>query len=135
LSTQIMSVGEKIREARKRGGYTLKEVGSRIGVAHSSLSQIETGTNQPSKQILISLARVLGDNFGLDWLTEHVDGAAPTPSKKEIARELSVQELISLKFGGGGETRTRAQLRALAQLLDAEIEKEQRIMSYPVRKR
>lgn len=131
-----MSLGEIIRRVRKERGLTLIELGAKIGTAHSSISQIETGAKNPSRQMLILLAQALNDNFGLDWLSEHLNGGSPAgPSKREIARNMSVAELVSLKFGGGGETRSRAQMRALAQLLDAEIAKEERVLSYPERKK
>ncbi len=89
---------------------------------------------QVSRKTLIALARILGDNFGDSTLDEFINASeAPAQSKRDIARNMSVEELISLKFGGSGKTRTRAQMQALAQLLDAEIEKEERILDYPER--
>ena len=127
-----MLVGEKIRDARKRRGFTLKELGVIIGVTHSALSQIENDKNDVSRKTLIALAKALGDNFGDESLDKHLNEPdTPAPSKKELAKDLSVKELVSLKFGGGGETRSKAQIRALAELLDAEIEKEERMHSLP----
>lgn len=126
-----MLIGEKIKAARKAKGYTLVELGGLINVSNAALSQIENGKTEPSKKTLIALCKPLSDNFGLDWLDEHIAGTTPALSKKEIAKDLSVEQLLSLKFGGGSESRSKADMRALARMLDEAIEKEERIMGYP----
>jgi|CXWL01.1.fsa_nt_gi transcriptional regulator with XRE-family HTH domain len=130
-----MNLGEKIKSARKAAGLTLLELEARSEIANSTISRIENGKTDPERKTLVALSKALGNDFGLDWLTEHVHGSDPTPSKKEIAKELTVEQLISLKFGGGGETRSKADMRALARMLDEAIAKEERIMNYPERKK
>lgn len=128
----IFVFADELKRARKAKGFTLKELGAIVEVSHSSLSKLERGETLPMRKTKIALAKALGDNFGDTALdAEIAAGANPPASKREIARDMSVEQLITLKFGGGGETRTRAQMRALAQLLDAEIAKEERILGYP----
>lgn len=126
-----MEIGAKIKTARKAKGHTLVELGKLIDVSNAALSQIETGKTEPSKKTLIALAKVLGDDFGLDWLREHVEESSPVPSKLELAKDMSFEELFTLKFGGGSEKRSKADMRALARMLDEAIAKEERIMGYP----
>lgn len=103
-----------------------------VGVSHASLSSLENNKTQPMRKTLIALAKALGENFGDTTLDEHIRAAEPKPaSKKEIAKDLSVEELISLKFGGGGESRSKSDMKALARMLDEAIAKEERIMGYP----
>lgn len=121
-----MSLGEKIREIRKRRGFTLKELGELVGVEHSSISRIENGKTEPANKTLIALAKALNDNFGEAWLDEHLKGNEPPLSKKEVAEEMSASELISLKFGGKTTRRSRKEAEMLAKLLDAEVERIKR---------
>lgn len=48
-----------IRIARKAKGLTMKELGTRIGVAESTISQYENGKRQPDNNMLLLLAREL----------------------------------------------------------------------------
>ncbi|MBS1793374.1 MAG: helix-turn-helix transcriptional regulator [Acidobacteria bacterium] len=116
-------LGEKIKEARKNKGFTLKELGGRVGLTHSALSKIENNKNDVSKKTLIALAVELEDNFGQDWLNEHIGNVRPQPSKKSIVEEMTVREFVSLKFGGKHHRRSRTEIDVLTKLLDAEIEK------------
>ena len=119
-----------MREARKSRGFTLKELAEKIGVTQPTLSRIENGQSE-AKNTLIALAKTLESDFGEAWLSEHVTTAGQrAQSKKEILEETSVQELVSLKFGGA----TNETARTLAKLLDEEIEKERKMMNLPLRK-
>lgn len=46
----------KLRELRKKCGLTMKELGVKIGVAESTISQYETGKRQPDYETLLKLA-------------------------------------------------------------------------------
>ena len=45
----------RIRELRKKCGITMKELGEKIGVAESTISQYETGKRQPDYETLLKL--------------------------------------------------------------------------------
>lgn len=57
LPTQI---GARLRRIRLAGGRSLASVAQAMGISSSALSQIETGTMQPSVNRLIELVGVLG---------------------------------------------------------------------------
>ncbi|HEV2883097.1 MAG TPA: LexA family transcriptional regulator [Pyrinomonadaceae bacterium] len=63
-----MSLGQRIKAARKSADYTLVELSQQIGISNQALSSIERGQKNPSKQTLMNLARVLHNSFGIDWL-------------------------------------------------------------------
>lgn len=130
-----MRLGEKIKSARKAAGLTLKDLEAKTQIANSTISRIENGKTTPERKTVIALSQALNDSFGISWLEEHLSSDEPAPSRREVAQEISVEELISLKFGGDADNRSRQDMRALARLLDAEIEKEKRILSYPERKK
>lgn len=48
-----------IRAARKAAGLTMKELGARVGVKESTISQYETGKRQPDNTMLLMLAEEL----------------------------------------------------------------------------
>jgi len=55
-----MSVGENLRRMRKERNMTLEELGKKVSVSLSMISQIERGT----KALNIQLAKDIADVFG-----------------------------------------------------------------------
>lgn len=49
----------RLREARKRLGYTMKELGQKVGITEGAVSNYETGKRQPDLAMLIKLADTL----------------------------------------------------------------------------
>lgn len=54
-----MSIGERIRSARKRAGMTQSELAKKVGMKQATLSQLETGESEGSK-LIVGLAHHLG---------------------------------------------------------------------------
>lgn len=54
-----MSIGSRIKEARKAAKLTQKELAKKVGMAQASLSELETGESQ-STTLVASLAAALG---------------------------------------------------------------------------
>lgn len=65
---------ERIRTARIAAGVSLRELGRRVGVSASLLSQIENGKSDPSVSTLYALVSELG--LSLDALLDPADPAA-----------------------------------------------------------
>ena len=87
-----LGVGQRIRVARRNADLTLAEVGRRIGISNQALSAIERGKKNPSKQTLMSLARVLKTDFGERWLTaylseDHTEIQLIPLNKQELPKE------------------------------------------------
>ncbi len=57
---QTIAMGERIRIARIKKGFTAQELGSKIGVTENAVTQYETGRATPRPQRLQSLADELG---------------------------------------------------------------------------
>lgn len=53
-------IGARLRRLRLAGGRSLASVAQQMGISSSALSQIETGTMQPSVNRLVELVAVLG---------------------------------------------------------------------------
>jgi len=62
------TIGEKIRDLRKRQGLTQKALAERIGIAQASLSGLELGTSKaPASANLLKIAAVLARDCGDDY--------------------------------------------------------------------
>jgi transcriptional regulator with XRE-family HTH domain len=56
-----MSIGERIRAARKRAGMTQPELAKKVGMKQATLSQLETGESKTTR-LIGSIAHHLGVN-------------------------------------------------------------------------
>ncbi len=77
-------LGERLREIRKKFGYTQEKMAEIIGVEPQSISKIESGKNFP----LLSNLEKIADNFDLN-LKDFFDfehKVSPDVAKKEILR-------------------------------------------------
>lgn len=70
-----MEIGQRLREARQSVGLTLDEVGQRIGIVASSLSEFETGKREPRISQLADLARCY--NRSLSFLVGDEEASQP----------------------------------------------------------
>ena len=86
----------RIRELRKKCGITMKELGEKIGVAESTVSQYETGKRQPDYETLLKL----GEYFGVT--VDFILGAEKAPTA-EGERNVSDDDIKFALFGGEGE--------------------------------
>lgn len=69
------AVGERLRKLREERGMTQSELGRKIGVRQSTISEIERGSNLPSVPVLRRLADLLEVRPGY-FLDEVADGDA-----------------------------------------------------------
>jgi transcriptional regulator with XRE-family HTH domain len=74
----VMTLGERLKDARKRAHYTQIELGKKIGALHNSISNWEKGRNAPDANTLERLCKVLGvsaDYLVLGEGAQHVEDA------------------------------------------------------------
>jgi transcriptional regulator with XRE-family HTH domain len=62
----LASIGERLRAARERAGYTLDELASLTGLSKAHLSRLESAERQPSIAALLTFAKTLG--VPVSWL-------------------------------------------------------------------
>jgi transcriptional regulator with XRE-family HTH domain len=65
MPTADNSIGKKIREARKHKGLTLAQLANQCSCSTSLISQIETGTVNPSFSTLKSIGEALGTDMAM----------------------------------------------------------------------
>jgi len=56
----IKFVGLKIREYRKKNGWTQKELGKKVGLKHNTIANYELGRNAPEQNMIFKISRALG---------------------------------------------------------------------------
>ena len=66
-----------VREARKRAGLTQVDLGRRAGVPQSTVARIESGTRDPSTELVERLVRAAG-------LEIHVSLGEPDPGTSSL---------------------------------------------------
>jgi transcriptional regulator with XRE-family HTH domain len=101
----LADIAAAIRRERERAGISITELARRAGLAKSTLSQLESGTGNPSIETLWSLGVALGIPFSR--LVE------PPPARVQIIRagegpRLQADEAdVLVKLLSAGSTRTR----------------------------
>ena len=68
----MKTIGEKIKEYRKKAGMTQEQIASRLDVTFQTVSKWETGTSCPDLSLIVPIARLFGistdELFGVnDW--------------------------------------------------------------------
>lgn len=110
----------RIREVRKKHGLTMKQLGEKVGLSESAISQYENGKRQPDNQTLLMFGEIF--DVSVDYL---LGGEQRSPylsdrNKKEAATsdcDSLRQEAISLydSLSRSGQDRALSYLRFLAK--------------------
>lgn len=58
-----MTIGERIKKARKKAGLTQKALADKLGIPYQGISQYERGVRKPKLETLDRIAEALGVNF------------------------------------------------------------------------
>lgn len=96
-----MTIGERLRQARKKAGITQSELARRAKVTPSAISQIESGlSKKPDAINLLKIARAL--DVTPDWLITGKD-VAPAPARKPDDIGIPIYDIraAASSFGGG----------------------------------
>lgn len=109
-----MSIGTRIRQARKSVGLTQKELAVKVGMNQSSLSELETGESTGTT-IVATIANALGVNAL--WLEKGVGEMAgqPAPEAPQLADGWSELTRVDV---------TELRLLALFRRADARLKRE-----------
>lgn len=102
-----------LRTARKEKGLTMKELGEKVGVSESAISQYETGKREADFETLLKIGEVL--DCSVDYLLRGRDEKKPTPEEGD---GLSAEQAEIVKLYEAAPPALRA--AALAVLRSAE---------------
>lgn len=89
-----MKINERIKQTRKRLGYSQEILGSRVGVSRVSISQWERGENTPNGRYLNELAAALG--VTVDWLLTGAGDASVSSVEQSIPGYHNVEPAVIL---------------------------------------
>lgn len=70
-----------LRTARKTKGLTMKELGEKVGVSESAISQYETGKREADFETLLKIGEVL--DCSIDYLLRGKQEKIPTPEDRD----------------------------------------------------
>lgn len=101
-----MSIGNRVRQARKSLGLTQKVLAAKVGMTQSSLSELETGESTGTTSVA-TIANVLGVNaYWLETgLGEMVSRDAAPPGDESGVDPADIIRLISLYSKAGARLR------------------------------
>lgn len=88
-----MTVGERIKAARKSLGLTLEEFGKKLGVGKTAISKLEKGERNLTDQMLLSIHREF--NVREEWLRDGIGEMFEPASADELdalAKEYGLSE-------------------------------------------
>ncbi|MQY23972.1 helix-turn-helix domain-containing protein [Nocardia macrotermitis] len=109
FDTVLAAVGPRLRELRRRGGFTLTTLSERTGIPVSTLSRLESGQRRPGLELLLPLARAY--RVPLDELV----GAPATGDPRVYPRPFTRHGMTVVPL-----TRKPGGLQAFKQILPAE---------------
>ena len=87
----------RIRELRKARKMTMKQLGTVIGVAESTISQYETGKREPDNETLLRLGEFFGVTVG------YLLGIEPKEKPSGNTRTVTDDDIKFALFGGDSE--------------------------------
>ncbi|MEU2564034.1 helix-turn-helix transcriptional regulator [Streptomyces longispororuber] len=89
--------GAKLRKLRLRAGWTQRQLGDRVPIAHSRIAQYELGNETPTKEVSDALDRLVGAEGELSDLWEHVQRESiPDWARKYV--ELEAKASVIRKY-------------------------------------
>lgn len=86
------TVGERIREIRKSISINMEKFGRIIGVSTQSVSKLESGINNPSKQTILAICREFGINE--EWLRSGQGDMKAVLSREEAIADIMNKILV-----------------------------------------
>ncbi|MFH8370336.1 helix-turn-helix domain-containing protein [Streptomyces sp. NPDC018031] len=110
--------GKKLRRLRVSQGWTQRELGDRIPIAHSRIAQFELGNETPTEDVCKALDALLGADGDLRDLWGHIN-RTPTPewSRKFMQYEAKAIKMVKyLAHTVPGLLQTEAYARALLRV-------------------
>ncbi len=85
-----MSIGERIKGARKRANLSLRDLSEKVGVSAQAISKYERNLDVPGSSILIKLAKSL--EVRVEYLLRPLSISLSQPSYRSYRSKLSIQD-------------------------------------------
>lgn len=111
-----MTFGEKLRNARKKMKLTQKELASKIGAKHNSISNWENDQNKPDPDTIQTLCWVLNVTPNYFFSNEDIS------STKEINNNFTEEEKLLLTLYNNLNKNGQTILMANAEFLNSQLQ-------------
>ena len=82
-------LGERIAALRRRAGLSQAELAQRLRISASAMGMYEQGRREPSAQMLVALARVLGVS------TDYLLTGIPAPDQRDQLQQMLLDRITS----------------------------------------
>ncbi|MCA6092991.1 helix-turn-helix transcriptional regulator [Streptomyces sp. SCA3-4] len=89
--------GAKLRKLRIRAGWTQRQLGDKIPIAHSRIAQFELGKETPSRCVSDQMDNLLGADGDLSDLWDHLNRFPPTDAYRKY-REYETKAVAMHKY-------------------------------------
>lgn len=107
----MSTIGERIKEIRKRKGYTQQKFAEELGLKQNTIATYEMNKTIPSERTLTDICEKF--SVDSDWLRTGVGDDPFLP----VSREDKITEILNKAINGPSTARDRL-IRALARLPD-----------------
>ncbi len=90
-----MSLGERLKSARKRAGLNLRQLAGQVGVSAQAISKYERDLDAPGSAVLIRLSEALG--VSLEWLLRPVQVVVSAPAYRSHRSRLRSRKMAQVE--------------------------------------
>jgi transcriptional regulator with XRE-family HTH domain len=108
-------INERIKQVRKNNNLTMEKFGERIGVKKNTVSQWESGVNNPTDQTIMLICKEF--NVDENWLRTGEGEMSPSTD-----REKSITDAVNRLMGGESDSFKSRFINMLAGLTESEWE-------------
>ena len=110
----MMTIGEKIKDARKKAGLTQEQLAEKLEVSQVMVAQYENNVRNPKLETLKKISNALEvDLFDIIVLEEPREISIVTPEEDELRTEV---KSLTYSLNKKGLTKTRDYMRDLMEV-------------------
>lgn len=105
-----MHIGIRIRNQRKKMGYTQEELAFKANISQTAISRYELGVNEPTADAIAMLAKTL------DCTADYLLGLVDQPARP-ISNDLDEAEIELLMLYRGKSPEAKQKMRDIAKVI------------------
>jgi len=123
VDSENEEIADRFRELRAKTGLSQKDFATSIDLSHTVIAEIERGGREPSRKVMVAVARKYG--VSLDWLllgVGSIEGAQPKedPEVEALKKEIAEMEDTIRALEAENKKISRELLDRMRQLVDVQ---------------
>lgn len=95
MDTENKEIAERFREIRAKTGLSQKDFASAINLSHTVIAEIERGNREPSRKVMVAVAKKYG--ISLDWLLLGIGSMEGAQPEKDLEVEALKKEIAEME--------------------------------------